>query len=160
MKRKTLSVAKNMMRRALADLMDPPPRESEQLELRDHFAHSCCYCGRDAPPREGHLDHADTRGGKRLGNFLLACRRCNGDEKRETGWEDFLRAKCGDDAAVHGERHALISAWLDRHRSDPRASTPEIETARAAAEKAIEVYEVAYNALRQAVVASRSSRES
>jgi hypothetical protein len=151
MKPKKLSVAKNVMRRALADLMDPPPNQTEQRELRAHFADCCCYCGASAPPREGHLDHADPGGGNRLSNFLLACGRCNGDEKREAGWEDFLRAKCGLDAAVHGERRARIGAWLDRHRSEPRPSTPEIEAARAAAEKAIEAFGSAYAALRQAV---------
>jgi len=146
-KRKSLSMVKNVMRRALLDLVESPPSEEEERRLREHFANACCYCGGDARPRDGHIDHADPNAGNGLGNLLLACRTCNGDEKRHTNWEEFLRSKCGADAAVYGERLARIRIWLDSHRAERPLVPVDVQAARAAAESAIAAYDAAYKEL-------------
>jgi hypothetical protein len=159
MKRKTLSMAKNLMRRALADVIDPPPSEAEQQQLREHFANVCCYCGADARPRDGHIDHAAADAGNSLGNLVLACRTCNGDEKREMGWEQFLRSKCGADDAGYAERLARIRTWFDLHPAERRRATPEVDAARRVAEEAIATFEAAYKELRRVVAVSRAGSE-
>ncbi len=90
MKKKTLSQAKNAMRRALNDLLDRLPSEGRQQSLRDYFDNLCAYCGSPATRPAGHIDHADPDGGNALGDLVLACPKCNGDRKREMHWEPFL----------------------------------------------------------------------
>ncbi len=150
MKKRTVSQAKNLMRRVLNDLLDPPPSEAHQLALREHFAHRCCYCGASAPPRDGHIDHADRTGGNGLGNLLLACKLCNGDEKRDQGWEDFLRSK-NSDATVLAERFSRISAWRDGHPGVHRELSPHVELARREVEATIDAFAEACARLRDAL---------
>lgn len=156
MKRKTLSMAKNTMRRALADLLDPPPSAKEQLKLREHFGDCCCYCGAAAPPRAAHFDHANPGAGNHLGNFLLACARCNGDEKRETPWEEFLAQKCGSNEAIHRERRTRIRDWLDARTAVRNVDEPPVRAAREAVERSIEAYAEAYNELRAMLTVERA----
>jgi len=155
MKRKTLSQAKNLMRRALADAVDRPPNASEQERLRDYFQHRCAYCGATAGPREGHIDHAEPGQGNSLGNLLLACATCNGDEKREMQWEQFLRHKCAADDVFEARREH-IRAWRQQNPWSPRAPGPAVAEALARAEEAIRTFEDAYNRLRQAVSAAHA----
>lgn len=154
MKKKTLSQAKNMMRRALNDLVDRPPSQSQQMRIRAHFESRCCYCESSALPHDGHLDHADPKAGNALGNLLLACKTCNGNEKREASWQDFLRAKCGDDGVAYEVRLARIRAWQDAVSAEPRAVAPEVALALADAEASIAAYEAAFNRVRAAILTS------
>src|ERR1019366_2309085 len=156
MKKKTLSQAKNTMRRALVDLVDPPPSEKLQRRLREHFADLCAYCGMAAQPRSGHVDHAQPMGGNGLGNLLLACKECNGDEKREMGWEEFVAIKCGHDPTLLEARRARILEWFGLNVATPKVLTPGIEAAQLEATAAIEAYEAAYNRLRDAVLAGQT----
>jgi hypothetical protein len=150
-KRKSLSQVKNLMRRALKDLVDPPASESEQNRLRVHFHNECAYCGAPAGPRQGHIDHAEPGEGNSAGNLLLACAVCNGDEKREMGWEAFLMAKCGGDAEKLNERRARILDWRHQHPRVPKQTLPEVAEAMTLAEDSIRAFEEAYNRLRCAV---------
>jgi hypothetical protein len=154
--KKTLSQAKNAMRCALDDLIDPPPSKSLQKALREYFANLCAYCGQPAIRREGHIDHADRNGGSGLGNLLLACKQCNGDEKREMAWDKFLGMKCAHDAAALAARHEKIRVWFETHPTTPEVLHPRVQAARANAEAAVAAYEDAYNQLRDALVACRT----
>lgn len=138
------------MRRALADVLEPPPAPRDQARLRTHFGHCCAYCGAPAGPRAGHIDHAESGGGSGVGNLLLACGTCNGDEKREMGWEAFLRLKCGS-SDLFGERMERIVGWQTANPRTSRRTTPEIEDARQEAEVAIAAFASAYDKLRVAV---------
>jgi hypothetical protein len=151
MNRVTLSRAKNLMRRALADLVDPPPSVAEQELLRRHFDDACAYCGGDARPRDGHIDHAVPGSGNSLGHLILACKTCNGDEKREAGWEDFLQRKCGADGTLFEIRRAKIRAWFEANPVVRREPSPQVRAALADAEAAIRGFEEAFNVLRSAV---------
>lgn len=149
------------MRRALADLLDPPPTERDQQRLRAHFEHRCCYCGASAPPGLGHFDHARPQGGNGLANFVLACAACNGNEKREADWEDFLATKCPASGLEYAQRRAHILAWVGQCEvADDEARSPEVQAALAAAESSIIAFEAAYNELRRALVAARSRTDS
>lgn len=142
------------MRRSVKDLLDRPPSLSEQLKLRRHFEDRCCYCGADARPREGHLDHADPAGGNGIGNFVLACGQCNGDEKRETPWREFLAVKCASDPTILGLREERIRSWLTANARARSETSDEIRAACAEVEQSIAAFELAYNKLRALVRAS------
>ena len=107
----TVPQAKNLMRRAVEEIVDPGPRSVDQLW--GFFDGHCAYCGRelDRAQREGHIDHAESAGGNYLGNLVLACSGCNGDEKREGDWRTFLSQKAGDGAAFR-DREARILEWF------------------------------------------------
>ncbi len=160
MKKKTLSQATNTMRRALVDLVDPPPSEKLQRRLREHFADLCAYCGLAAEPRSGHIDRARPGGGNGLGNLLLACKECNGDLKREMNWEEFIAIKCGHDSTLLATRRTKILEWFGLNVATPKVLTPSIEAAQREAAAAIEAYEVAYNRLRDAVLAAQTVERS
>jgi len=156
MKLPTLSMAKNVMRRSLSALLDPPASAADQARLRLHFDGCCAYCAIRPAPRSAHLDHARSGGGNGVGNLLYACSLCNGDEKRERDWEDFLREKCGANDVIFAERRARIVAWFEANPVRTPLRTPEIDEALAEAERAIEAFERAYRRLREATRDART----
>ena len=109
------SVAKNMMRRSLAAIVDPPPTPAQVEELWRYFGGECVYCGVTIPrsSRTGHLDHLVASGTNSIFNLALACAKCNGDEKRELPWREFLQRKARYSVA-YSEREVRIEAWLAR----------------------------------------------
>lgn len=110
------------MRRAAEEIVDPGPGTVDPVW--DFFGSACAYCGRglDRERREGQTDHAAPEGGNHIGNLVLACSACNGDEKREMGWRKFLRLK-NPDEATYERRAAQIDEWFSRNpRAAPRNS--------------------------------------
>lgn len=151
MKRKSSSQAKNAIKRAFADLIDPPPSEVTQRALRAHFADRCAYCGAEAKPRDGHVDHADPARGSGIANLVLACKRCNGDSKRQMGWEEFLALQCGTDAVLLAERRSLILAWFGAGHPPPVEVPHELRAlCNAALAEALAAFELAYGRVRDA----------
>jgi len=64
--------------------------------------------------RDAHIDHLVSLragGSNALGNFVLTCRICNGDEKRDENWQSFLRRKAPDDV-TYDLRRKRIDAWI------------------------------------------------
>jgi hypothetical protein len=55
----TPSQAKNIIRKALQDVLDSQPSLSEKKRLREHFDNRCAFCIRPIDPqkRDGHIDH-------------------------------------------------------------------------------------------------------
>jgi hypothetical protein len=117
----TPSKAKNAIRRALFAEIEGALSRSDKLKVWKFFQLSCAYCGHEMDPsgREGHMDHLESRsagGTDHISNTVLACRICNGDEKREMHWEEFLRKKSDDDATFN-LRHSRIVAWVSLNRT-------------------------------------------
>ncbi len=111
----TPSTAKNHMRRALWALVDPLPNGEQVDELWSYFESSCAYCGTrlDRDGRAGHLDHlvpVSNGGTNEIFNHVLACARCNGDDKREEPWELFLGQTVAD-PDVRAERRTRLVDW-------------------------------------------------
>src|SRR5579863_772311 len=129
------------MRRTVEEILDPGPCNVDAVW--EHFGSRCAYCGRglSRERREGHLDHADPDGGNHLGNLVLACGSCNGDEKREESWHRFLRRKTPDDA-LFAEREARIRAWIDQHLRKSEEGSPDIAHVREELEGLIEQFAV------------------
>lgn len=111
----TVSQAKNLMRRSLDEILDPGPSSVDELWL--HFESACAYCGvpLDRALRQGHVDHATTGGGNQLGNLILACARCNGDEKLDQAWRPFLLLKTSGDRNALAKRTERIESWFANH---------------------------------------------
>jgi hypothetical protein len=121
MPKDTPSMAKNKIKRCLRAILDPHPSQEEIGTLWAHFDSRCVYCGNqlDRQVRQGHLDHAvpTTSGGTNsIHSHVLACAKCNGDEKREEEWEKFLSRKCLS-PEIFDARRLLILEWLSRGNS-------------------------------------------
>ena len=118
MGKQTPSQAKNTIRRSLFELVSPSPTDVEKEEIWRYFKEECAYCGRkiSKDERKGHLDHiiAISRGGTNSKyNHLLACSICNGDEKREMEWDQFLQKKAADNDE-YLRRKRIIEEWKAR----------------------------------------------
>lgn len=111
------SMAKNQITRCLRALIDYPSKDEFEI-LWDFFKSRCAYCGVELNKslHTNHYDHIEpnSRGGTNsIYNFALSCKKCNGDEKRERPWLEFLREKCSDDALFE-TRRLTIENWISR----------------------------------------------
>mgnify|MGYP001615645828 CR=1 FL=1 len=149
----TAGYAKNIIRRALRAVVDPDPTPSEVAELWDFFGSACAYCERPLKrgAREGHVDHLDpaTAGGtNHISNRVLSCASCNGDEKRESPWLDFLRIKVKD-RTLFDSRCQRIEAWVSRHTT-ARPGRFDSELLKRETERAVVAFDEALARLRRA----------
>lgn len=82
--------AKNVMLRAIREILDASPIDVGPVW--DHFESRCAYCdvALDVARRSAHIDHEEAAGGNHLGNLVLACGSCNGDDKRDMPWRAFV----------------------------------------------------------------------
>lgn len=129
----TPSKAKNSVRRALFAEIEGALSRTDKLKVWEFFRFSCTYCGRmmDPSSREGHMDHLASRasgGTDHIGNTVLACRVCNGDEKRDMQWQRFLRTRCLDDVTFDARR-SRIEEWVTLNRTSLAETTPELAQA-------------------------------
>jgi hypothetical protein len=137
MPKDTPSMARNKMKRCFNALLDPHPSEADVNELWIYFKSACAYCGLvlERSTRLGHVDHlvsSSAGGSNDIHNHVLACARCNGDDKREEPWETFLLRKAS--GAAYEERRALIVTWLSQAPAQRDALS---QASRARAEVAI-----------------------
>jgi len=114
----TPSQARNAIKKSLKALVDPKPTKEEKEQIWRYFENECGYCGCSLDPkgRQAHLDHliADADGGSnRLCNLILTCAICNGDEKRELAWQEFLLQKCNDETPEYFDRYEKIINWFE-----------------------------------------------
>lgn len=151
MAKDTPSMAKNKIRRSLSAIIDPHPTAAEVNELWSYFASSCAYCGVgiDRASRTGHMDHVDSSalgGSNRVHNHVLACAKCNGDEKREEHWISFLTRKAGSNAE---ERRMRIEAWAARGSKAPGIDPAVRAQAEAIIERTLGSFDDAVSQLRR-----------
>jgi hypothetical protein len=114
----SLPVAKNAMRRAIEALFYRPLNQKEKDQIWKYFKSHCAYCNKriDRAHRHGHMDHLDCRaaeGGNYIRNRVLACKECNGNEKREQNWQTFLKSKCPNAEVFRGRRDEIV-AWQEQ----------------------------------------------
>ncbi len=145
----SLPKAKNAMRRAVEDLLSRPLTETEKDRIWKYFDSRCAYCDKsvDRLARHGHLDHLDCSaggGGNYIRNRVLACKECNGNEKREQDWQKFLKSKCSD-AVSFRERRDKIRNWQKQFELAPRLLlTSEAKSAKLDLERAIKDFETKF----------------
>lgn len=151
MPRHTPAQAKNAIRRALRAVVDPELGRQHTDELWTYFDSKCAYCGAnlDRGRRQGQLDHLvpTTLGGtNHFSNRVLSCGPCNGDEKRERDWSEFLAEKVMDPGLL-AERQARIERWRSAvapSYDDSDSELLEQETARV-----LRAFDAAVTALRR-----------
>lgn len=153
MAKDTPSMAKNKMRRCFAAILDPHPSNAEVEELWSYFESKCAYCGThiERKSRTGHLDHvlATSEGGTNsIHNHVLACARCNGDEKREESWVTFLLRKA-DTPSEASERKVKIELWLSYKSAAVDLSLEAKQAANEVIATAIESFDRAIERLRE-----------
>jgi hypothetical protein len=148
--RHTPPQARNFIRKSLQALADRHPSPSEIDELWRFFANECAYCGThiERDSRRGHIDHlvpAAQGGGNGVTNRILSCATCNGDERRDRDWMEFLKAKAG---AIYDERKRRIVEWAQT----PRAARSDYdkELLEKVTKEALEAYDRAVDELRKA----------
>jgi len=117
MGRTTPSQAKNAIRRALLGEIESALTPADRSAVWSFFENRCAYCDRRLDPggREGHMDHLIPRSAGGLStrsNTVLACRFCNGDEKRDEAWEPFLRRKAPSAEAFELRRDRVLR-WVE-----------------------------------------------
>lgn len=126
-------MARNMIRRALFEIVDPYPSAAEKRRVWEHFAFACAYCGLPLVPgkKQAHLDHlipSSAGGRNHISNRVLSCALCNEHEKREMEWETFLRIKAGSERDWE-ERRTRIQAWIGRFPPEATVLAPELRVA-------------------------------
>jgi hypothetical protein len=121
----SVSVAKNRMARAVESILDPWPTSTDPIW--DFFSSECAYCGVKLVKSErlGHIDHATSKAGNHMGNLVLACSICNGDEKLDKDWRAFLEQKVAD-PALREERIERIEQWQARHPKPELVVSPQV----------------------------------
>ena len=161
MPKMTAGYAKNTIRRALRAVVDPEPSEKEVAEIWEFFSCACAYCGRRLKQRarEAHVDHlvpATAAGTNHISNRVLSCSRCNGDEKGDKPWLDFLCDKTKDQTLLKNRRKR-IEDWIARNTpSQPAVISSELLTRET--ERAVAAFDEAVARLRRAENASHPCR--
>jgi hypothetical protein len=110
------SQAKNAVLRCLRGIVDPYPTKKVVGRVWEYFDSKCAYCGTPLKrgDRKGHQDHLvafKDGGANDIGNYVLACGTCNGDEKLAENWESFLRRKNPEDL-TYLARKTKIEDWV------------------------------------------------
>lgn len=146
------SIARNQIRRSLMAIIDPHPTADELARLWEHFGNRCAYCDVEVSKeaRDGQADHiiSAALGGKNgVHNHVLACGRCNGDEKRELDWLTFLEQKIPDQA-VRDQRRQKIIAWIGDGADQSKLSEDQ-EQVDQIIQQALQAFDVAVSAMRE-----------
>ena len=157
----SLSVAKNAMHRAIDELICRQLTRQEKDQIWKYFKSRCAYCDKriNRELRHGHMDHLDcsaSSGGNYIRNRVLACKECNGNEKRERDWQEFLKSKCAD-RETFLKRRQKITNWQTQFSTRPSlAFTPEMETARQELLASVHNFEHAFVRFRSLIRAASS----
>jgi CRISPR/Cas system Type II protein with McrA/HNH and RuvC-like nuclease domain len=128
----TPSQARNAIKRSLKALIDPKITKADKAVIWEYFENKCAYCGCGLNPndRKAHIDHviSESEGGSnRLCNLILTCATCNGDEKREMPWQDFLATKYDVKSKKYKSRYEKIMAWFELQSGSPTITTKQQE---------------------------------
>ncbi len=149
----TPSQARNAIKKSLKVVIDPKPTKKEKEQVWLYFENKCAFCECELDPkrRQAHLDHviADSEGGSnRLCNLILTCAICNGDEKREIPWQEFLQIKCNGETPEYFERHQRITKWFELQDGEATISDEQKEMINDAFDKVNAIYSEVVKQLR------------
>lgn len=134
MPRTTTAYAKNVIRRAFREMVDPSPDKESLSALWIHFNSSCAYCERPLQPgtKSAHTDHlvsACAGGPNHISNRVLSCATCNEVEKRDLPWESFLQKKCDDDVVFQNRKGRIFKWQLLNSSNNPGTKEPLLQYA-------------------------------
>lgn len=140
----TAPQARNAIRKALTGIIDPKPKKADITAMWLHFGNKCAFCRRDLvkKDREGHADHlvaAASGGHNHIYNRVLACAHCNGDEKLDQNWEDFL-TKIKNPSEDIATRKQRIEQWQLKHKAQCAVDQQHLSEALRVAEGVIQTF--------------------
>ena len=81
----------------LIAMTSPEAKRLWRRSIKEHFDHTCVYCGKTYEPNELTLDHVHPRsmGGEDLtSNIVCSCQKCN-QEKGSLNWLQWMRQTFG-----------------------------------------------------------------
>ena len=81
----------------LIAMTSPEAKRLWRRSIKEHFDHTCVYCGKTYEPNELTLDHVHPRslGGEDLtSNIVCSCHKCN-QEKGSLNWLQWMRQTFG-----------------------------------------------------------------
>ena len=150
----TPSQARNAIKKSLKALIDPKPKKEAKDKVWTYFDSSCAYCGcpLSKKSRMGHIDHlyAEMDGGSnKLCNLVLSCSICNGDEKREQDWKQFIYDNTAGDNSSSQPKIAKISKWITINEGEPKLTEEELSILDVEFDKINEVLSSSVNKLRR-----------
>lgn len=160
----SLPVAINAINRAIEGLYYRPLKKEEKDRIWAYFESRCAYCDKQMmrESRYGHMDHlepAANSGGNYIGNRVLACKECNGNEKRELHWDRFLEKKC----TTHEEfvsRREKVLRWQEQFPELGKiVLSSEGELAKAELEDAIRTFKERFARFRDLLYAAKRNRD-
>ncbi len=105
----TPSQTKNMIRKSLLGIIDPDPSKEDITRLWEFFESKCAYCGTK-------INRKTRQGINHISNRVLSCGYCNGDEKRDTHWAEFIIDKYASNPTVAKKRIDKIKEWRNMHK--------------------------------------------
>lgn len=148
----TPSQARNAIKKALVEIVDPKPKKTEIDAMWRHFNNQCAFCGKqlERADRIGHADHlvpAAKGGHNHIYNRVLACSTCNGDQKLDSDWQVFLDEAKGKDAEKITRKMKILE-WQVSHRAECSVADKNIAGALNAAEEAIHAFNTACDKVR------------
>ncbi|MBS1958992.1 MAG: HNH endonuclease [Bdellovibrionales bacterium] len=133
---KAPSQARSDIRSCLKEIVDPFS-EKDKDSVWEFFDSHCAYCNQpiERTSRLGHMDHLVPKkdGLNHISNRVLSCNVCNGDEKRDSSWRDFILTKDGT-AEDHAVRIKKIEDWVSS-KTPNKEEIERIKSRRAHAEK-------------------------
>ena len=148
----TAPQARNAIRKALVEIIDPKPKPREIDAMWTHFHDRCAFCSEELKreDRKGHADHlvaAAGGGHNHIYNRVLACASCNGDEKLDHDWLQFLRQvkNAREDFAIRKER---IETWQALHKAECSVEKSDLAEALLAAEEVVRAFNKACDRVR------------
>lgn len=149
----TPSQGKNGIFKALLEIVDPPLKRSEERRIRAFFENRCAYCNREIPVegRTGHIDPLIPRqqgGTNHPSNLVLACTICNGDEKLDQGWQEFINYKILD-PTQRQKRIDRIGEWISQEGGPVLIPKQAQTIIREAYSRVVQVLDLEINKLRQ-----------
>jgi hypothetical protein len=148
----TAPQARNAIRKALVEIIDPKPKAREIEAMWKHFQERCAFCGKklQRANRKGHADHlvAAAEGGyNHIYNRVLACASCNGDEKLDHDWIQFLE-QVKNAKEDFETRKGRIEGWQALHKAQCSVEKADLAEALLAAEQAIRAFNKACDRVR------------
>ena len=110
---------RNIIRRTLVAIVDGDLSKADKNAVWAFFGSTCVFCGREVTrgSNYAHLDHlipASKGGSNHKSNRVVACGECNGNEKLDKDWIEFLRSKCMHDPVLFEDRVKRIRQWIEQ----------------------------------------------
>ena len=102
-----------------------------------------------------HLDCSAAGGGNYIRNRVLACKECNGNEKRELQWKQFLKSKCKTDQKFVSRRNKIRRWQTQFPELQEIVLTREGELAKAELEEAIRTFQERFARFRDLLYAAK-----